>query len=159
MEVSDAAVFALTVRRSTLGVSWKRRLELLFDDGQYGRAELPRSFVDPLKFRDLKRYTDRLKESQSKTSEADAIVVAYGRLGGQTVVAAVFNFEFMGGSMGTAVGDGLIAAAELAVDHFVFGVLVVRIGAVEQHSPIAAPVEDLLTRDGPMLACEAAWLA
>ena len=98
-------------------VSWKRRLELLFDDGQYERAELSKSTVDPLKFRDLKRYTDRLKESQSKTGEGDAIVVASGRLGGQPLVIAAFNFEFMGGSMGMAVGDGLIRAAELAVEH------------------------------------------
>jgi acetyl-CoA carboxylase carboxyl transferase subunit beta len=97
-------------------VTWKRRLELIFDDGQYERVELAKSFVDPLKFRDLKRYTDRLKESQGKTGEGDAIVVASGRLGGQPLVIAAFNFEFMGGSMGTAVGDGLIRAAELAVE-------------------------------------------
>ena len=97
-------------------VGWKRRLELLFDDGQYERVDLPRNAVDPLKFRDLKRYTDRLKETQSKTGEADAIIVAFGQLGGQPVVIAAFNFEFMGGSMGTGVGDGLIRAAELAVD-------------------------------------------
>ena len=97
-------------------VGWKRRLELLFDDGQYERAELSKSVVDPLKFRDLKRYTDRLRDSQGKTGEGDAIVVASGRLGGQPLVIAAFNFEFMGGSMGTAVGDGLIRAAELAVE-------------------------------------------
>jgi acetyl-CoA carboxylase carboxyl transferase subunit beta len=97
-------------------VGWKRRLELLFDDGQYERVDLPRNSVDPLKFRDLKRYTDRLKETQSKTGETDAIIVAFGQLGGQPVVIAAFNFEFMGGSMGTGVGDGLIRAAELAVD-------------------------------------------
>jgi acetyl-CoA carboxylase carboxyl transferase subunit beta len=97
-------------------VGWKRRLELLFDDAQYERAELSKGVVDPLKFRDLKRYTDRLKESQVKTGEGDAIVVASGRLGAQPLVIAAFNFEFMGGSMGAAVGDGLIRAAELAVE-------------------------------------------
>jgi acetyl-CoA carboxylase carboxyl transferase subunit beta len=96
-------------------VAWKRRLELLFDDGAYERIELPRNAVDPLRFRDVKRYTDRLKETQGKTGESDAIIVAHGRIGGESVAAAVFNFEFMGGSMGTAVGDGLIRAAELAV--------------------------------------------
>jgi acetyl-CoA carboxylase carboxyl transferase subunit beta len=97
-------------------VGWKRRLELLFDEGQYERVDLPRNAVDPLKFRDLKRYTDRLKETQGKTGETDAIIVAFGQVGGQPVVIAAFNFEFMGGSMGTGVGDGLIRAAELAVD-------------------------------------------
>jgi len=97
-------------------VGWKRRLELLFDDGRYDRIDLPRGFADPLKFRDLKRYTDRLKETQNKTGETDAIVVASGEIGGQPVVIAAFNFEFMGGSMGISVGDGLIRAADLAVE-------------------------------------------
>jgi acetyl-CoA carboxylase carboxyl transferase subunit beta len=92
-----------------------RRLELLFDDGAYQRIELPRAEPDPLKFRDRKRYGDRLREYQSRTGESDAIIVAHGRMGGMGVVVAAFNFDFMGGSMGTAVGEGLIAAARLAV--------------------------------------------
>jgi len=92
-----------------------QRLDMLFDDARYQRIELPKSLVDPLKFRDTKRYADRLKESQAKTGEQDALLVAHGRIGGVPAVLAVFDFEFMGGSMGTAVGDGLIAAAELAV--------------------------------------------
>jgi acetyl-CoA carboxylase carboxyl transferase subunit beta len=96
-------------------IDWKRRLELLFDDGTFDRLDLPRNDIDPLKFRDRKRYTERLKEAQGKTGEADAIIVAYGRMGGLAVVIAAFNFEFMAGSMGTAVGEGLIAAARLAV--------------------------------------------
>jgi len=95
-------------------IGWKRRLELLFDEGKFERIDLPKSPVDPLKFRDVKRYTDRLKDAQGRTGEADAIVVAHGTLGGEPAVAAAFNFEFMGGSMGMAVGDGLIAAARLA---------------------------------------------
>ena len=55
-----------------------RRLELLFDDGEYNRIELPKSELDPLKFRDRKRYTDRLREAQAKTGEQDAIIVAHG---------------------------------------------------------------------------------
>ena len=92
-----------------------RRLELLFDDGEYQRIELPRGEPDPLKFRDLKRYSDRLRESQARTGEPDAVIVAHGKMGGIGVVIAAFNFDFMGGSMGTAVGEALIAAARLAV--------------------------------------------
>ncbi len=62
-------------------IGWKRRLELLYDDGKFERVELPKSVVDPLKFRDVKRYTDRLKETQNRTSEADAIVVGIGTRG------------------------------------------------------------------------------
>ena len=92
-----------------------RRLEMLFDDGDYTAIELPKSAVDPLRFRDTKRYTDRLREAQTKTGHNDAITVAHGLLGGNKAVIAVFDFQFMGGSMGTAVGEGLLAAAKLAV--------------------------------------------
>ena len=91
------------------------RLAILFDDGESTKIELPKpSTIDPLKFRDRKRYTDRLKEAQAKTGAEDAIAVAHGNLGGRPAVAAVFTFDFMGGSMGVAVGDALLRAAELA---------------------------------------------
>jgi acetyl-CoA carboxylase carboxyl transferase subunit beta len=93
----------------------KKRLELLFDGGAYERAETPKVEFDPLKFRDRKRYSDRLKEAQSKTEEQDAIIVAHGLVGGLKMVVAAFNFDFMGGSMGAAVGEGLVAASDLAV--------------------------------------------
>ena len=98
-----------------LRVNVKKRLEMMFDDGKYNRIELPAAVVDPLKFRDRERYTDRLKKSQAKTGGQDAIVVAHGRMGGQGVVIAAFDFDFMGGSMGAAVGEGIVAAARLAV--------------------------------------------
>ncbi|GIK98504.1 MAG: acetyl-coenzyme A carboxylase carboxyl transferase subunit beta [Alphaproteobacteria bacterium] len=96
-------------------IGWKQRLELMFDDGTYERVDLLRPEVDPLRFRDRKRYTERLKEAQAKSGEHDAIVVAFGRMGGAGAVVAVFNFDFMAGSMGVAVGEGLIAAAAKAV--------------------------------------------
>jgi acetyl-CoA carboxylase carboxyl transferase subunit beta len=96
-------------------ISVLRRLELLFDGGQFERAELGTVPLDPLRFRDRKKYVERLKEAQTKTTEQDAIVVANGAIGGLKVVAAAFNFEFMGGSMGVAVGEGLVKAAEIAV--------------------------------------------
>ena len=98
-----------------LRISAKRRLESLLDDGAYERVDLPKPPTDPLKFRDNKRYTDRLREAQNKTEEKDAIIVAEGQMGGAPVVIAVFDFSFMGGSMGIAVGEGLVTAAETAV--------------------------------------------
>ena len=92
-----------------------KRLEMLFDDSKYQRIELPKTPDDPLKFKDQKRYIDRLKDTRAKTSEHDAIIVAHGRMGGLGVVVAAFNFDFQGGSMGVAVGEGLVAAAELAI--------------------------------------------
>jgi len=87
-----------------------KRLELLFDGGAYKTARFTSPVTDPLKFKDIKRYSDRLKDSQSKTSEEDALIVAHGKMGGQNVVIAAFNFAFMGGSMGTAVGEGILTA-------------------------------------------------
>ena len=111
----EAALRVCTHCGYHMRIGCRLRLRLLFDDGAYQRIELPTGAVDPLKFRDRRRYGERLKEAQARTGEADAIVVAHGRMGGNGVVVAVFNFDFMGGSMGTAVGDGLIAAARLAV--------------------------------------------
>ncbi|WP_119679933.1 acetyl-CoA carboxylase, carboxyltransferase subunit beta [Indioceanicola profundi] len=92
----------------------EKRLQMLFDPG-FETIELPKVLVDPLKFRDQKRYTDRLKDAQSKTGRQDAIIVAHGAINGQPAVIAAFDFGFMGGSMGMAVGEALVAAAKLAV--------------------------------------------
>ena len=91
------------------------RLDWTFDDGKYTRIELPKVPADPLSFRDSKKYADRLKESRAKTSLDDALVVAHGAIGGRRSVVAAMEFNFMGGSMGAAVGEGLVAAAKLAV--------------------------------------------
>ena len=84
-------------------------------DPGFTRIELPRVPLDPLRFRDSKRYADRLKEARDKTGLDDAILVAHGAIGGHRAVVAAQAFEFMGGSMGAAVGEAIVAAARLAV--------------------------------------------
>ncbi|MDD2795069.1 acetyl-CoA carboxylase, carboxyltransferase subunit beta [Acidocella sp.] len=91
------------------------RLAWTFDDGVYTRIDLPKAVVDPLKFRDQKRYADRLKDARESTKQDDALLVAHGAVGGHRAVVAAMSFEFMGGSMGAAVGEGLVAAARQAV--------------------------------------------
>ena len=91
------------------------RFEAMFDAGSWQRIELPKVAADPLKFRDVKRYSDRLKDSQAKTKVDDALEAAHGKIGGQPAVIAVMNFAFMGGSMGSAVGEAFVTAARLAV--------------------------------------------
>ena len=98
-----------------LRLSPQKRLEQLFDSGDFETIALPSVATDPLKFRDLKRYTDRLRDSQLKTKAEDALLVGFGAIEGHPLVIAAFNFAFMGGSMGTAVGEGLLAAADKAV--------------------------------------------
>ena len=91
------------------------RLDWTFDEGSFTRIELPRAPADPLTFRDQKRYTERLREARAKTGLEDALVVAHGTIAGERAVVAAMEFNFMGGSMGAAVGEGLVAAARLAV--------------------------------------------
>ena len=111
----EANLFVCHACSHHLRLDAKRRLAMLFDEGEFSRIELPKSVVDPLKFRDRKRYAERLKESQAKNGGGDAIVVAHGKIGGIAAVVAAFDFDFMGGSMGIAVGEGLLAAARLAI--------------------------------------------
>lgn len=97
-------------------ISPAARLGLLFDDGVFNRVDLPEVAVDPLKFRDTKRYSERLREAENKAAENEAIVVASGTIDGLPAVVAAFDFSFMGGSMGQAVGEGLVTAAQLACE-------------------------------------------
>ena len=100
-------------------ITVRERLAGMFDDGKFHEIEPPKAVVDPLKFRDRKRYTDRLRDAQSATGAketgGDAAIVAHGTMGGINVVVAAFDFSFMGGSMGIAVGEAFVAAARLAV--------------------------------------------
>lgn len=91
------------------------RLKMMFDNGEFQSIELAEVPSDPLKFKDRRKYTERMKEAQNKTGLNDALTVAHGKMGGLNVVIAALDFSFMGGSMGVAVGEGLVTAARLAV--------------------------------------------
>ena len=92
------------------------RLGLLFDGGEYEKIELPDVVIDPLSFRDERRYADRLKEARQKNNSNDAITTAEGALDGQRVIAAVQDFAFMGGSLGMAAGEAIITSMRTAVE-------------------------------------------
>jgi acetyl-CoA carboxylase carboxyl transferase subunit beta len=92
-----------------------KRMDLLFDNQEYTLIQLPKVKEDPLKFADLEKYTERLKKARKKTKQEDAIVVAHGLIGGHPAVVGVFDFSFMGGSMGTAVGEAIVTASQLAL--------------------------------------------
>ena len=93
----------------------EKRFRLLFDDDKYNLVALPPITDDPLKFKDLQKYTDRLKANRKKTGNSDAIQVARGKIGGINCVVAAIDFSFMGGSMGIAVGEGIVTAARTAL--------------------------------------------
>ncbi len=91
-----------------------KRLDCTLDPG-WLRIELPRAPADPLRFRDNRRYADRLRDAQAKSLMDDAAAVAHGAIEGRRVVVAAFEFSFMAGSMGAGVGEAIVTAARLAV--------------------------------------------
>src|SRR6478752_2573000 len=91
------------------------RLKSIFDNETWYDVALPDVTADPLKFRDEKRYADRIKDARSKTSLNDAVKIGFGKLDGLPVVVGVQDFDFMGGSLGMAAGEAIIKGLELAV--------------------------------------------
>ena len=98
-----------------MGITPRDRFTALFDGGIFAEIEVPAPSVDPLQFRDQKKYPDRLKTAQKTTGETDAMLIAAGEIGRTPVVAAGQDFSFMGGSMGMFVGNAIVAAAEEAL--------------------------------------------
>ena len=96
----------------------KARFRHLLDEGSCNELPAPKVPEDPLKFRDSKRYADRLKAARTSAAETDALVNARGTILGHKVVVGVQDFAFMGGSMGLAVGEAFVRGVEAAIaDH------------------------------------------
>ena len=98
-----------------LSINPTQRLNALLDDGKIEKINYVLGKQDILKFRDLKKYSDRLKTAQNKTNQDDVMLIAKGKILGIPVVIAAFDFRFMGGSMGQSVGNAIIKASETAV--------------------------------------------
>ena len=92
------------------------RLKSMFDNATWFDIAVPEVPVDPLKFRDERRYVDRLKDARSKTGLNDAVKLGYGKLDGFAVVIGVQDFDFMGGSLGMAAGEAVVKGLETAVE-------------------------------------------
>jgi len=93
----------------------RTRFEQLFDAAKYELLPAPEVREDPLKFRDTKRYTDRLKAARTATDERDALVNARGKIDGHPAIVGVQDFAFMGGSMGVGVGAAFLAGVHAAI--------------------------------------------
>jgi acetyl-CoA carboxylase carboxyl transferase subunit beta len=96
-------------------IGWKPRFEQVFDKAQYELLAVPDVREDPLRFRDTKRYTDRIKTARSNTEVKDALQNARGKIEGRRAVVGVQDFAFMGGSMGVAVGAAFVAGVRQAI--------------------------------------------
>jgi acetyl-CoA carboxylase carboxyl transferase subunit beta len=112
------------------------RLKTFLDDGAYDLVSVPSVPVDPLKFRDQKRYVDRLKESRTKTGFDDSVIVATGKLYKRDVTVAIQDFDFMGGSLGMAAGQGIITGLETAVERQTPFILFVSSGGARMQEGI-----------------------
>ncbi len=94
----------------------KDRMTNFFDGGHFDLIDLPKAVHDPLKFKDLKKYSDRLKEHRNKTGYDDCVLVATGKLLGQGVVVAVQDFDFIAGSLSLAAGAAIVKGIDLAIE-------------------------------------------
>ena len=114
-ELSDA-MFVCTNCGFHMNISARERCKHLFDGGLFSEIEVKEPIADPLNFKDTKKYTDRMKAAQKQTSEKEAMLVADGNLGRMNVTVAVQDFNFMGGSMGMAVGNAIIGGIQNSIN-------------------------------------------
>ena len=112
----EANLWVIPGSNHHLRLTATQRLKQVFDEGTWLDVPLPDAPVDPLKFRDEKRYIDRLKDARTKTGQQDAFKIGYGRVDELPMTVAVQDFAFMGGSLGMAAGEAFIKGAETALD-------------------------------------------
>jgi len=136
-------------------VGAKERFTYLFDNGAHEKLPAPEVPQDPLRFRDDKRYADRLKEYRAKTGLTDALSAAKGTLDGLPVVIAVQSFEFMGGSLGLATGAALVAAMRAAVAEKRPFILIVSSGGARMQEGILSLMQMPRTTAGVDMLNEA----
>ena len=117
-------------------VDARTRLRMFFDAGEWETLPSPAVAADPLRFRDERRYTERLKAARAKTGMDDAVMLGAGTVEGVALLAAVQDFDFMGGSLGMAAAEAIIAGAEAAVDRGVPYVLFAGSGGARMQEGI-----------------------
>lgn len=117
-------------------ITARERIALLCDAGSFEESQAGLGSVDPLSFRDTKRYRDRLRAAKQKTAMQEAVVTGLTRIGGYPAMLAVFEFAFLGGSMGSAVGEKLTRSIELAIDKHVPVIIVSASGGARMQEGI-----------------------
>ena len=112
----EANLWVIPGSEHHLRLNATQRLRTIFDGGTWLDVALPDAPADPLRFRDEKRYSDRLKDARAKTGQRDAFKVGFGRVEGTPMTVAAQDFDFMGGSLGMAAGEAFIRGADTALD-------------------------------------------
>ena len=114
----------------------EERFDALFDEGAYEAIEVPDVPHDPLKFKDQKKYAERLKDARGKTGDRDAVKVGLGKIGGRDSVIAVQDFAFMGGSLGMAAGEAVVTAGQVALENNAALIMVAAAGGARMQEGI-----------------------
>ena len=132
------------------------RKNLLFNEGEYKEISLDKLTDDPLNFIDKKKYKERLRDYRNKTKRDDALILIEGKINEIEVISAIMNFEFMGGSMGRAVGGAIVKGAKIAVEKRVPYIVVTSSGGARMQEGIISLMQmprtiaavDLLNENG-----------
>ena len=119
-------------------MSAEDRIKLFFKDGDYSEIIPDKISDDPLKFADKKKYKDRLKEYRKKTNRDDAFILIKGKIKDKEIISGLMNFEFMGGSMGRAVGGAIVKGAKIAVENKLPYVIVTSSGGARMQEGIVS---------------------
>ncbi len=119
-------------------MSAENRIKLFFEDGNFSEISLDKISDDPLKFTDKKKYKDRLKEYRKKTNRDDAFILIRGRIKDKEIISGLMNFEFMGGSMGRAVGGAIVKGAKIAIENKLPYVIVTSSGGARMQEGIVS---------------------
>jgi acetyl-CoA carboxylase carboxyl transferase subunit beta len=117
-------------------MSAEDRIKLFFKDNEYTEIDLDKISDDPLKFSDKKKYKDRLKEYRNKTNREDAFILVHGKIKDKEIISGIMNFEFMGGSMGRAVGGAIVKGAKIALEKKLPYVIVTSSGGARMQEGI-----------------------
>ena len=117
-------------------MSAEDRIKLFFKDNEYTEIDLDKISDDPLKFSDKKKYKDRLKEYRNKTNREDACILVHGKIKDKEIISGMMNFEFMGGSMGRAVGGAIVKGAKIALEKKLPYVIVTSSGGARMQEGI-----------------------
>ena len=117
-------------------MSAEDRIKLFFKDNEYTEIDLDKISDDPLKFSDKKKYKDRLKEYRNKTNREDAFILVHGKIKDKEIISGMMNFEFMGGSMGRAVGGAIVKGAKIALEKKLPYVIVTSSGGARMQEGI-----------------------
>ncbi len=119
-------------------MSAEDRIKLFFKDGDYSEIIPDKISDDPLKFIDKKKYKDRLKEYRKKTNRDDAFILIKGKIKDKEIISGLMNFEFMGGSMGRAVGGAIVKGAKIAIENKLPYVIVTSSGGARMQEGIVS---------------------